>query len=267
MITSTANAKVKQLVNLQKKSRLRQEQGVFIVEGVRMFREVPKAKVRQVYVSESLYQNPQVMREKGVVLDGFPVEVLADHVFSHVSDTKSPQGILCVVEQFSYSIEEILSRRGKHLLVLDNLQDPGNLGTIFRTGEAAGVTAVLMSRDCVDIYNPQTIRSTMGSIYRLPFLHVEDILQTLDVVKRAGVQICAAHLGGTCDYDEVAYTGDVAILIGNEGNGLREEVAGKADTWVKIPMEGRVESLNAAIAASVLMFEVYRQRREKEKKK
>lgn len=149
------------------------------------------------------------------------------------------------------------------LMVLDNLQDPGNLGTILRTGEGAGVTGVVMSSDCVDLYNPKTVRSTMGSVYRVPCRREDDMERFLHKMKEAGIRIYAAHLKGTADYDEEDYTGGSAFLIGNEGNGLKEETARMADTYIRIPMEGEVESLNAAIAATILMFEAGRQRRRK----
>lgn len=124
------------------------------------------------------------------------MEVLADKVFQHVSDTKTPQGILCVVKQRKYEIEDLISKENPHFIVLDNLQDPGNLGTIVRTAEGAGVTAVFMSNDCVDIYNPKTIRSTMGSIYRVPFVYVDDLLALLDKFQKKKVTTYAAHLKG-----------------------------------------------------------------------
>ena len=257
MITSTSNPQVKNLLQLQKKSKVRNEEQVFIVEGLRMFMEVPQDQVKKVYVSESLYNK----KKEELHLERFPVEVLADKVFQHVSDTKTPQGILCVVKQRKYEIEDLISKENPHFIVLDNLQDPGNLGTIVRTAEGAGVTAVFMSSDCVDIYNPKTIRSTMGSIYRVPFVYVDDLLALLDKFQKKKVTTYAAHLKGKNTYDKENYQSGTAVLIGNEGNGLRDEVAEKADVWVQIPMQGKVESLNAAIAASILMFEVYRQRR------
>ena len=158
-------------------------------------------------------------------------------------------------------IEEMLKIKNPHFMVLDNLQDPGNLGTIVRTAEGAGVDAVFLSKESVDIFNPKTIRSTMGSIYRMPVIYVDDLLELLDTFKGKGIKSYAAHLAGKNSYDQESYEGGTAILIGNEGNGLRDEVSQKADIWVQIPMKGQVESLNAAIAASVLMFEVARQRR------
>ena len=257
MITSTSNPQVKELLHLQKKSKARNERNVFIVEGIRMFREVPKDRLEKVYISESFYNK----KKEELELEQFPVEILSDKVFSHVSDTKTPQGVLSIVRQKTTSLDEILKVENPYLMILDNLQDPGNLGTIVRTAEGAGVTGILLSRDCVDIYNPKTIRSTMGSVYRMPFLYVDDMDQILQTLKQEGIKTYAAHLQGKNCYDEEDYKSGCAFLIGNEGNGLRKEIADQADVWIRIPMHGQVESLNAAIAASVLMFEVCRQRR------
>ncbi len=257
MITSTSNPQIKRLLQLQKKSKARNEEGVFLAEGLRMFSEVPKESVEKVYISESLYNRKKLEQN----LADFDVEILSDHVFEHASDTKTPQGILCVVRQKKYDAEKLLEIKNPHFIVLDNLQDPGNLGTIVRTAEGAGVDAVFLSRESVDIYNPKTIRSTMGSIYRMPIIYIEDILDLLEKFREKSIKSYAAHLEGRNFYDEEDYRSGTAILIGNEGNGLREEVAKAADVWVQIPMKGQVESLNAAIAASVFMFEVARQRR------
>ena len=257
MITSTSNAQIKNLLQLQKKSKARSEENVFLVEGIRMFVEVPSDRVEKVYVSESFYN-----KKKDVIdFTKYRMEILSDTVFGYVSDTKTPQGILCVVKQKKYNLQELLNVQNPHFMVLDNLQDPGNLGTIVRTAEGAGVDAVFMSKDTVDIYNPKVIRSTMGSIYRMPIVYVEDVLELLKQFKEKGIKSYAAHLGGQNFYDQENYQGGSAILIGNEGNGLRDEVSNAADVWVKIPMLGQVESLNAAIAASIMMFEVARQRR------
>lgn len=257
MITSTSNPQVKRLLQLQKKSKARNAENVFVVEGLRMFSEVPEKEVEKVYISESLYNR----KKQDLNLQNFPYEILSDNVFSHVSDTKTPQGILCVVRQRHYEWKELLEKENPHFVLLENLQDPGNVGTIIRTAEAAGVDGVLMSKDTVDIYNPKTIRSTMGSIYRMPCVYVDDLQIVIEEMKRNNIVSFAAHLDGAHTYDKENYQEGTAILIGNEGNGLSDELAKKADILVKIPMCGEVESLNAAIAATVLMFEVSRQRR------
>lgn len=264
-ITSTSNAKVKRLVNLKKKRKSRDEEKVFLAEGVRMFREAPTEILKEVYVSESFYKKERnVMDKLAADCRGRQifVEVLSDTVFDYVSDTRTPQGILCVAGQMRYTLDRTVQGEAPHIVVLDHLQDPGNLGTIFRTAEGAGVTGIIMDRECVDIYNPKTIRSTMGSVYRMPFCYAGNLAEAVGFLKERGIRIYAAHLEGTRDYDKENYCRPCAFLIGNEGNGLSKEIADLADTYIKIPMKGQVESLNAAIAASLLMFEAARQRRE-----
>lgn len=265
MITSTGNAQVKELARLMKKRRARDEAGVFLVEGPRMAGELLsdeawKSQIEKVYLAES---HAERYKEEIQGLSGCRAELLSDTVFSYVSDTKTPQGILAVVRRREYSMQDILGNDPGSALVavLDNLQDPGNMGTIFRTAEAAGATGILMSSDCVDIYNPKVVRSTMGALLRMPFLCAEDLTAAIKELKSEGICTYAAHLAGEKFYDQERYVGGTAFLIGNEGNGLRECVAECADCRIKIPMAGKAESLNAAVAASILMYEVSRQRR------
>ena len=257
MISSTSNQKVKELLKLQKKAKARNLKGVFLAEGSRMVKEAPRDRIEELYVSETYFRKykSQLAQEQ------FQPEMLTDTVFAYVSDTRTPQGILAVVRQAEYTLSDMLDVPAPHILVLDNLQDPGNLGTIFRTAEAAGTTGILMGRDCVDIYNPKTIRSTMGAIYRMPFLYMDDLKEGIAALKERGVHVYAAHLDGRNVYDKEDFLRGTAFLIGNEGNGLHKEIAACADTWVQIPMAGQAESLNAAVAAAILMFEARRQRR------
>ncbi len=187
-------------------------------------------------------------------------EIVADNVFAKMSDTQTPQGILTVLHRPTYRLEELLQASNPLFVVLENLQDPGNLGTILRTGEGAGITGVIMSRNTVDIFNPKTIRSTMGSVYRVPFLYVDDLEQTIGTLRDHGVKTYAAHLAGEQFYDEFSYREPTAFLIGNEGNGLTQETARCANSYLKIPMEGQLESLNAAVATALLIYEAHRQR-------
>lgn len=257
MITSVTNKKVKSIVQLNKKAGLRRKEGIFIAEGIKMFLEAPLESVLEVYVSEGFHKVSQI--EQKLKQCGY--ETVSEEVFSKISDTQTPQGILCVLRQSHYSLKDMLEGQGVPLfLVVEGLQDPGNLGTILRTGEGAGVSGVIMSKDTVDIYNPKTIRSTMGSIYRVPFFYAEDIVQTVKALQKDGIKVYAAHLKGEESYSRCDYTGGTAFLIGNEGNGLSEELSEAADHYIKIPMKGQVESLNAAVSASLLMYEAARQR-------
>ena len=256
MITAASNSRIKRLIQLNQKATARREEDVFVVEGTKMFLEAPAEKLRDVYVSESFLEKCSC-RER---LEQTGYEVVSDQIFAKISDTCTPQGILCVVEQFHYNMESLLQKENPVFLLLENIQDPGNLGTMLRTGEGAGISGVIMSRDTVDLYNPKVIRSTMGSIYRMPFLYAEDFAGAIGSVRQAGVSVYAAHLKGKTSYIKQDYRRGTAFLIGNEGNGLREETADLADVYIRIPMEGQVESLNAAVAASVLMYEAHRQR-------
>ncbi len=261
MITSHANKSVKEVIQLVQKAKVRKERGLFVVEGVKMFLEAPVERIEQVYISESFAkQMPAVCQEKLACLH-MSHETVTDVIFEKMSDTKTPQGILCVLKQQSYRLEEMLAAQNPLFVLLEDIQDPGNLGTIFRSGEGAGITGVIMSENTVDIYNPKTIRSTMGSIYRMPFLYTPDIGVMIEELRKKKITVYAAHLQGAKDYDMCDYGTGTAFLIGNEANGLRQETTEKADIAVKIPMKGKVESLNAAIAASILLFEAARQRR------
>ncbi|MBO5302996.1 MAG: RNA methyltransferase [Lachnospiraceae bacterium] len=257
MITSTANPQVKNLIVLNKKAKARKEQGVFIAEGRKMFEEAPKEWIQKVYVSESYY----AAEEHKKALADTAYEVLSDTVFKAACDTQTPQGILTVVSMPQWNERELLAKENASYLLLESIQDPGNLGTMLRTGEGAGITAIIANKTTVDLYNPKTIRSTMGSIYRVPFLVVDDLQAAIGKMQKKGIKFYAAHLKGTQMYDAPNYKTSTAFLIGNEGNGLSDEIADLADDYIKIPMEGSVESLNAAIAATILMYEVNRQRR------
>ena len=256
MITSASNQRVKNLVNLIQKSKARREQDVFITEGVKMFLEAAPEMIKEVYVSEIFYEKGTA-REK---IEQCNYEVLSDELFKKVSDTQTPQGVLCVMKQFHYKLEDLFQKENPLFLILEDIQDPGNLGTMVRTAEGAGVDGVIMTKATVDIYNPKTIRSTMGSIYRMPFVYTEDLLGTMKQLQDKGVKLYAAHLKGTKYYHELDFKGGTAFLIGNEGNGLKDETADAADVYMKIPMQGQVESLNAAVASVILMYEAARQR-------
>ena len=256
MITAASNKKVKNLVNLIQKSKARREQDVFITEGIKMFLEADRKIIEEVYVSESFFEKGTV-KEK---LEQCNYEILTDELFRKVSDTQTPQGVLCVMKQYHYKLEDLFQKDNPLFLILEDIQDPGNLGTMVRTAEGAGVDGIIMTKGTVDIYNPKTIRSTMGSVYRMPFFYTEDLLGVMKELQKRNVKLYAAHLKGNQFYHQMDFKQATAFLIGNEGNGLRDETAAAADVYMKIPMEGKVESLNAAVASVILMYEAARQR-------
>lgn len=257
MITSASNARVKNVIQLNQKAKVRREQGLFVAEGKKMFLEAPADWVSEVYVSESLSADKEIMERA----EKFFCEIVKDSVFRQMCDTKTPQGILTVLKLPVWTEEDVLGGDAPLVMVLEDLQDPGNAGTILRTGEGAGVKGVLLTKTCVDITNPKVIRSTMGSIYRIPFLYVEDVVSLKKKLADRGIRTFAAHLKGENSYDREDYRGGTAFFIGNEGKGLTDSAAETADCLIRIPMCGKVESLNAAMAAGILMYEASRQRR------
>lgn len=261
MITGSSNSRVKQVVQWQKSAKERHEAGVFLAEGFKMFEEAPEDSVKEIYVSQSacskLCSSP-ALKEK---LDHIGYEIVSDDILTRMSDTRTPQGILFVASQPRYTLEQLLDATAPLLVVLENIQDPGNLGTIIRTGEGAGITGVIMNEQTVDLFNPKTIRATMGSVFRVPFVYTDSLKDTIEKLHGRGVHTYAASLEGKRYYESFSFCEGTAFLIGNEGNGLCRETAELAEESIKIPMEGRVESLNAAVAASLLMYEAHRQRR------
>lgn len=244
---------------------------MFVVEGIRMYEEIPKEDLVTTYVSENYYNEVikagKLSKEAKNNLNVRDYYIVADSVFKNMSDTVTPQGILAIAKQKEYTLEEMLamdakekSDKGRAFIILESIQDPGNLGTIIRTAEGAGVSGIIMNKETVDIYNSKVIRSTMGSVYRVPFMVTENLPETINELKKNNVTVFAAHLKGDEYYAKDLYKGSVAFLIGNEGNGLSDDIAKMADKYVKIPMDGMVESLNASVAAAILMYEAKRQR-------
>ena len=269
-ITSAANQRVKRLQALQKKAKLRKQEQAFIVEGERLFHDTPAQYVREIYVTEKYLaeHGETIIEEKAA--GGGSCTVLTQEIFGKISDTQTPQGVLCVAQMPSYTESELLHGTGSEkadgtaapfLVLLENLQDPGNVGTIFRTAEAAGVTGIVMSSDTADLFNPKTVRATMSAVFRMPFLYTDDLIGEIERLKAGGIEVYAAHLDAQNAYDEYTYLEGCAFLIGNEGNGLTEAAAAAASKKLLIPMHGGIESLNASVAAGILMYEASRQRR------
>lgn len=277
IISSKDNKKIKYIRSLLEKGNIRKKNRQFVVEGIKLVDEALKyGDVSEIVITESLYaeivsgdlSNNALLAENGknvikYVENSRSTIVVLDAVFNSVSETITPQGVLAVVGMPCYRLldedylDKIYSKTGKiKLLILEDTSDPGNLGTIMRTAEAAGVTGVIMTKGTVDIFNPKVVRSTMGSIFRLPFAYVEDLKEVIKELKKEGISFYATHLKGEKSYKAIQYSDRSAILIGNEARGLSDEVADLADTYVIIPMQGKVESLNAAVAAALMMYEV-----------
>ncbi len=261
-IQSSQNSTIKDIKALHQK-KYRDSQGLYFVEGIRFVNDAidDGQNIIKAVISDkldSLNGGSALFSRLSGVCDH--IYKVPDKLFKEISDTQSPQGVLAVLKkqpvEFSKAIEN-----GKFIVILDSLQDPGNIGTIIRTADAAGVSAVLMTKGCVDLYSPKVLRSTMGSVFHLPIIENLDIIETIRNLKLNDFKVIASHLNGQNNYYDEDLTCKSAIIVGNEANGIGDETAEMSDTLVKIPMPGRAESLNASIAASIMIYELVRQNR------
>ncbi len=256
MITSVQNPKIQWVRKLQSQPRQRREGGVFVVEGVRLVEEALTAGWQAQWV---LYTAGLSTRGEAVVqaysARGVPVEEVSTGVMEAASDTQTPQGLLAVLEARLLPFPDRLG----FVLVVDGVRDPGNLGTLLRTAAAAGVQAVLLPPGNADAWSPKVLRAAMGAHFHLPLRSLDwDALR--DVLY--GLPVYLADAGGGMAYTQVDLCQPLALLIGGEAAGAGQEGKALANIRLHIPMPGRMESLNAAVAAAVLMFEVVRQRAE-----
>lgn len=250
MITSENNAKLKEMIKLQKNARHRKKEGLFVAEGIKLVKEAAKyGKLRQVLIMESLWIDRWQEKPESEIAEEFSgenrrigVDVVPDDLFDLAADTVTPQGILGMVDMPSYSQEEILNSPAGLYLLLDDLRDPGNLGTMIRTSEAAGVAGVIMSKGTVDLFNPKVVRATMGAIFRVPFLYVESLPEMIRQMKQKNISVYGTILEESRVYDDPDYTKPSGIVVGNEANGISKEVRESLSGRIHIPMEGSVES-------------------------
>ncbi len=254
-ISSSQNEKYKHFKALkQKKERVLSRQ--YTVEGVKSVHDAIDAgeDIYALLVSDEFYSKTSFNYPSDT-----DIFIISDKIFPALSDTETPSGIIAVINfknnnsfEFDLNIPYIYC---------DNLRDPGNLGTIIRTADAAGFGGVLLSPDCVDIYNPKTVRSSMGSFFHIPIIENMQYADLFDLAKK-GFNIFAGLLDDeTVEYTKADMTMPLILVIGNEANGISSEVTKMADVKVKIPIDGKAESLNAAVAAAILMYECRRQRK------
>jgi TrmH family RNA methyltransferase len=256
IIKSKENQLYKFILSLNTKKG-RDNAGAFVIEGGRFVREALRhCDVTHVAVSESYAAENAIeqVTDKQVTL-------FSDALFNTLADTGHSPGILAVCSKMEAARDVFAAVKpdGFYLLVED-VNDPGNLGAIIRAADAAGADAVVLSAGCVELYNPKVLRGSAGSAFHLPVVEGADLTEVIRELKRRGVSVYAAHLAGAAYPYGMDLTGNCAFVVGNEARGLRRETADLADAFVKLPMVGGAESLNAAVAAGVLLYEVVRQR-------
>ena len=259
VISSPSNNTIKHVKKLHKK-KYREEYKQFILESEKTVLEALESDcaIDMILFSEA-YFHP--LLEEKAMNKGVRCIRLKDKLFGQLSDTQSPQGVLAVIRQKEYELNKILDSRSGFLLIMDGIKDPGNLGTMIRTMDAAGGDGVILINDCVDPYNPKAIRATMGSILRVPVLKAVNKEEILTALIQAGYHIVVSGLDGMDVFTYAEETNKLALVIGSESHGVSPEVRKKAQSLVKIPMVGGAESLNAAVAGGILIYEFFRKRR------
>ena len=236
----------------EKRARIKEEK--YIIEGFRLVQEAFKAgcEIETLIIEEkSKDKIDQWFKEYEIEAKQF---LMSTDLFNQLTSTETPQGVIAVVKMQ----KDFDKKYGDFYLLCDKVQDPGNLGTIIRTAHAAGVSGIILTKGTVDIYNDKVLRSTMGSIFYIPIIH-DDNLQYTKSLKEDGFKIVATSLQESKNFFDVDLKGKVILTVGNEGNGVSEEIFELCDTKVKIPMPGGAESLNVSIASSIILFEKVRQ--------
>lgn len=259
-IISRENTIIKHSRKLKIK-KYRQENKQFVVEGIRSVEEAISsgAHVQYCLCSENISGDRIESLQRAAQKKGIKIYMISGDLIDEICDTETPQGIVAIVDRENYSLKQLTSGTD-FLVIADRIQDPGNLGTIIRTADAAGADGVVLSEGTVDPYSPKVLRSTMGSVFHIPVVSVPDICDAIDTMKENGFSIYASSLEGSSPYYSREYNGKVAIVIGNEASGVDPKILLKSDRLIKIPMPGQAESLNAAVAGGILMFEVIRKR-------
>ena len=252
MITSPQNPKLKLIRSLQGRAKSRRKENAFIVEGVRLFEEAVKAKwiIRFVLYDRSLSERGQELLE---TLAGVDVEEVDSALLKTMSDTETSQGILAVLDYSQFPIPDSPT----FILIPDQIRDPGNLGTLIRTAAAAGVDAVILPPETTDAFAPKVLRAGMGAHFRMPIVSMD-----WDEIKARvqGLTVYLAEMQGDVVYTEANLKQACAVIVGGEAEGASESARQLADADIYIPMKDETESLNAAVAGAILLFEVVRQR-------
>ena len=250
-ITSTKNEKFKFFKSLKQKKYRTEE---FTVEGKKSVLEAisSKKEVTSLIMSESF------MSEEFSYPENIPVYCIPDSLFEQLSSTETPSGVICTIK--IEKDKEFIPDSNKAYIYCDHISDPGNLGTIIRTADAAGFGGVLLSPGCVELYNPKTVRSSMGSFFRMGIYENVTTADLVDMQKQGFFIFSGALSDNTISYTDADFKKSTVIVVGNESNGVSDEVLSISDASIKIPIIGGAESLNAAIAAAVMMYEVLRQR-------
>ncbi len=254
-ITSKDNEQIKHIKKLKEK-KYREEYNEFIIEGIKMIEEAinENVKIKSIIICDDCKSQGAIPNELMYEIAKLNCIYVAEKVFNTITDVINPQGIMAIVEK--PNVEEI-DFNESNFLVLDNIQDPGNLGTILRTADSLDIKQIIVSKGTTDAYNLKVVRSTMGAIFRVKIIEVQNLSKTIKEMKKHKIKVYATDLQTNESIYDVDYERS-AIVIGNEANGVSKEVLEEASQRIKIPMLGKTESLNAAVATSIILYEIFR---------
>ncbi|MDD4570717.1 MAG: 23S rRNA (guanosine(2251)-2'-O)-methyltransferase RlmB [Tepidanaerobacteraceae bacterium] len=262
MLQVLPKKQLKLIRNLKRSKNIRIKNQCFFVEGLKNVSEALKSdhEIKFIVISEDFSErNTDFLMKLSKNTPQIRLYEVPNAEYDKITDTVTPQGILAVIGFKDVKINDIL-RENFMMIALDRINDPGNMGTIIRTADAAGASGVIIGKGCVDVYNPKVVRSAMGSLFHVPLLYTDDIMATLSELRKKGSRVITTHLKAKKIHYEVDFTDKIVIVMGDEDEGVSDEIVHISDEVVKIPMPGEAESLNVAIAFGIMAFEAVRQR-------
>ena len=258
IISSKENESIKHIKKLKDKKQ-RNISNEYIIEGIKLVQEAiqEKANIKQIVLCNDCEKTESISKELMYEIAKHECIYVTNKIFKYLSEVQAPQGILAVIEK--NNIDKDIDYTQDIIVVLDDVQDPGNLGTILRTVDSIGMTQILVSKGTADAYNPKVVRSTMGAIFRVKIIECEDLTKTIKEIKKHKFKIVVSSLQTENSIYDIDYQKKV-IVIGNEANGVEPHLQEIADEKIKIPMLGKTESLNASVATGIILYEYVRQK-------
>ena len=257
-ITSKDNELIKHIRKLKDK-KYRDESNEYVVEGVKLVEEAVKenAKIKQIIVCEDTTRTYEIPTHIMLEIAKYECISVSDKIFNIITQVTNPQGIMAIIEKNAQNAK--IDYTQDIIVVLDDVQDPGNLGTILRTVDSIGLNQIIVSKGTADAFNSKVVRSTMGAIFRIKIIEVENLAQAIKEMRKHHFKLMVTSLQTKNSIYDIDFYKKI-IVIGNEANGVSKEIQDMADEKAKIPMLGRTESLNASVAAGVVMYEYLRQK-------
>ena len=258
IISSKDNELVKNIKKLKDK-KYRDLENVYIVEGIKMVKEaiLENASIKQIIICDDCEKSDLISKEMMYEIAKYDCIYVTNKIFKYITEVQTPQGVMAIIEKNNKDKE--INYNEDIIVALDDIQDPGNLGTILRTVDSIGLSQILVSKGTADPYNPKVVRSTMGAIYRVKVIECDNLKETLKEIKKNKFKILVTSLDDSKSVYDIKYYKKV-IVIGNEANGVEEEIVKLADEKIKIPMLGKTESLNASVATGIILYEYVRQK-------